>query len=459
MADSIFYKKSISEIIDSFKNNELTPVDIAQETIKQVNLYEEKYKAWVCFDKELLLKNAEEITKKMKQYETIRTLEGIPIGVKDIYNTAEFPTQMGSPLWKDFTPGNDARTVFYLKQAGGITAGKTVTAEFAVHTLDKTLNPHDISKTPGTSSSGSAVAIALGMVPVALGTQTAGSIVRPASFCGIYGCKPSFGLLPRTGMLKTTDSLDTLGFFTAKYQDLQRIFEIIRIKGSNFPFSYKALSDITRQNKPESRPWRVAFVKTHTWDYAYDYAKKEILSYINKLSEDKSIEIIEVNLPEELNKAHETHATIYNKALSYYFKEEFKKAELVSPIMNQLIEEGNSISVEKYHSALTYQTKLCHIMDEILEGFDAMISLSTAGEAPLREEVERPDPALMWTMMHLPVVSVPAFISSSGLPFGMQIAARKYNDLLLFKFLDYLRANNLIPEQSNPVFSKNLAEV
>lgn len=459
MEENIFYSKNISEILSAYKTGELTPVKVACETIKHIELYEDKYKAWVCFDKDLLLKNAENSLNKFKNNEETGLLEGIPIGVKDIYNTIDFPTQMGSPLWKDFTPGNDARVVFYAKQEGAIIAGKTVTAEFAVHTLDKTMNPHDITKTPGTSSSGSAVAVALGMVPASLGTQTAGSIVRPASFCGVYGCKPSFGLLPRTGMLKTTDSLDTLGFFTAKYADLQRMFNVLSVKGANFPFSYKTLSDINRQNKPENRPWKVAFVKTHTWEYAYDFAKNDILKFVNQLSQDANIEITELEMPEEMNRTHEIHATVYNKALSYYFKDEYKKSELVSMIMNQLIEEGQAITVEKYHSALKYQTNLCHIMDNLLSNYDAIISLSTAGEAPPREEVEKPDPALMWTMTHLPVVSAPVFVSPSGLPFGIQFAARRYNDLLLFKLLDYLRQNNYIPEGANPIFSKKLAGV
>src|SRR3990167_8157472 len=190
-----------------------------------------------------------------------RLLECIPVGVKDIYNTADFPTQMGSPLWKDFTPGNDARAVYHLKRQGANIVGKTVTAEFAVHALDKTLNPYDATRTPGTSSSGSAVAVSMGMVPAATGTQTAGSIVRPASFCGVYGCKPSFGTIPRTGMLKTTDSLDQIGFFTVHAEDLRRLFDSMRVKGENYPISNAALADESRQ-KSKGDKWRVGFART-----------------------------------------------------------------------------------------------------------------------------------------------------------------------------------------------------
>ena len=160
----------------------------------------------------------------------------VPFGVKDIFNTIDLKTEMGSETWKDHNAGNDARVVSVLRHQGYTPIGKTVTAEFAVHHLNKTKNPHSIDKTPGTSSSGSAVAVATGMVPFALGTQTAGSIIRPASFCGVWGMKPSFGLIPRTGSLKTTDSLDTIGFLSSYGTDMREILNLLRVKGPNYPF-------------------------------------------------------------------------------------------------------------------------------------------------------------------------------------------------------------------------------
>lgn len=447
--ENIFIKYSIGEIIEKYRNQELTSVQIAGICLDRIKELEDKYKAWVCFDEEKLLAQA----KTKNNLNNYRLLEGIPVGVKDIFNTYDFPTQMGSPLWKDFEPGNDARVVFNIKRQGAIIPGKTVTAEFAVHTLDKTLNPHDITKTPGTSSSGSAVAIALGMVPVALGTQTAGSIVRPASFCGVYGCKPSFGLIPRTGILKTTDSLDTIGFFTIWQKDLKRIFDSLRVSGADYPFSDSALNDQVRQNKSASRPWRVAFVKTHTWENAAAYAQKALMDFVEKISAVKDIEISEVELPKIMRSSHEVHATIYNKTLSYYFKNEFTKSELVSPIMNDLIRQGNNIGVENYQGALKEQEIMQSEMDAFFDNYDIIISLSTAGEAPLRDEVERSDPALIWTLAHLPVVSVPKFISPNNMPFGLQIVARKYNDYLLFDFIDYLAVLNLIPKKNNPLIN------
>lgn len=447
---SIFFDLSIKNIVRKISDKEITPADIVQECIEKTDSYNEKYKVWVSFCKETLLREAESAMKRIENGENIRVLESIPVGVKDIFNTADFPTQMGSPLWKGFTPGNDARVVHYLKNAGAIIPGKTDTAEFAVHAIGNCLNPHNITRTPGTSSSGSSVAVALGMVPAAIGTQTAGSISRPASFCGVYGCKPSFGLIPRTGMLKTTDSLDTIGFFTSKYEDLITMFEVLRVHGSNYPLSNNALLDKKRQSKDESRSWKVGFAKTHVWEHASDYAMESISEFIDKISGTPGIEVREIELPVALKKSHEVHQTIYDKTLSYYFKEEFQKPEYISEVMNDIFSRGSRISVEEYLKALRDQENLIETMDDYMKDLDVIVSLSTAGDAPLREESEKPDPSLIWTLTHLPVVCAPLFKSPDGLPFGIQFSARKYNDYLLFTFTDYLHSLNLIPEGVYP---------
>ncbi|MFC1883612.1 N-acetyl sugar amidotransferase [Thermodesulfobacteriota bacterium] len=448
--DGSFLDLSIGQILEGYSNKEISPVDIAKICIAQVENNEMDVMAWELYDSDRLMEQAKELEARLMKGAPFRVLEGIPVGIKDNINTIDFPTQMGSILWKGFTPGNDARVVFNLREAGAVIPGKTVTAEFAVHTLGKTLNPHDASRSPGTSSSGSAAAIATGMVPAALGSQTAGSIIRPASFCGIYGCKPSFGLIPRTGILKTTDSLDTVGFFAAYYRDLIRVFNVITVKGDNYPISHKAMTDIERQSKAPDGPWKVGLVRTPTWDYAEEYAKQSLEKWVEEIGSMSEVDIVEIELPSICDRAHEIHALIYDKTLSYYFNEEHKNAELVSPKMNEIIERGLKITVNDYQQALKDQAKLAREVDKLFESFNVAISLSTAGEAPLREIKEKPDAALLWTMAYLPVISVPVFNSPNRLPFGAQLVSRRYNDLLLFKFADYLCKECLIPEGPNP---------
>ena len=423
-------------------------MDVAQSCITSYRENEHSYHAWECFDEAQLLEAAKQCTDRLNAGEAPRALEGIPVGAKDIFNTIDFPTQMGSPLWKDFTPGNDARVIYDLKRSGAVIPGKTVTAEFAVHSLGKTINPHAPDRTPGTSSSGSAVAVATGVVPVALGTQTAGSIIRPASFCGVWGCKPSFGLVPRTGTLKTTDSLDSVGFFVNHAEDLQPVFEAIRVHGRNFPISDAALTDTQRQSAPAGRPWRVAIVRPHVWEYVPEYAASAFDAWCAALGQNRRFKLAEMDLPPQMERSHIVHETIYNKALAYYFQDEFKRAELISPVMNRLITAGQKVTAEQYRLALDEQVTLARRMDSFFENTDVIVTLSTAGIAPLREQEEAPDSALMWTLTHLAAVSAPAFSSPAGLPFGLQLVARRYNDPLLFSLVSELVKLGVLPAKS-----------
>lgn len=439
------HELSIGQIIAGLAAGHFSPSDIAAACIARYELLEDKCLAWETFDAHALKRQALVAERRLATGGAVRPFEAVPLGIKDIFNTADFPTQMGSPLWKGFTPGNDARTVFNARELGAVVPGKTATAEFAVHALGKTLNPYSLAHTPGTSSSGSAVAVAMGMAPVSLGTQTAGSITRPASFCGVYGMKPSFGLLPRTGMLKTTDNLDTIGFFSAHQADLRRLLDGLRVRGGNYPIVQAKVDAYSP--KPDGVPWRVAFIKTHTWDGATDYVKQDIQNWVATLGGEKDIEILEIDEPELLNDAHSVHAITYEKALAYYFKEEFKRHELISPIMYEIIDSGNKITQAQYLAALDSQVEMASAMDALLADFDAFISIGTASAAPLRDQVESPDSSLIWTLTYLPTVALPLFKSSEGLPFGLQIGARRYNDYRLLDFLDELKEREIIPSR------------
>jgi Asp-tRNA(Asn)/Glu-tRNA(Gln) amidotransferase A subunit family amidase len=449
-----FRAVGVRDLVAGFKSGEYTPEAAAEACIGAVEKHEAQVNAWVAFDAARLREAAQATSARIASGDAVRALEGIPVAVKDIFNTADFPTQMGSPLWAGFTPGNDARAVFHAKRSGALIPGKTVTAEFAVHTLGKTINPWAPERTPGTSSSGSAVAVAMGMVPVALGTQTAGSIVRPASFTGVWGFKPSFGLIPRTGMLKTTDSLDTVGFFVGHAADLGTVFDALRVEGRDYPLSHAAFTNVARQAAPserdDGRPWKVALLRPQVWSHAPSYARAamEAWCWLARQTFGNRIEIVEPELPYEMAECHRVHATIYNRALAYYFKAEHERAELVSPVMQGLIEAGQRVTPAEYEAALERQVELARIAERFMRGFDVAVTLSTAGEAPLRHVEEAPDSALMWTLTQLPALSAPAFRSPRGLPFGLQLVARRYNDPLLLKFVAEAVQAGLLPAHS-----------
>ncbi|MBU0516569.1 MAG: amidase [Proteobacteria bacterium] len=433
------------------RGEKLSAQELVRSCLERIAALDPMTHAWVHLDQPRSLARAKRIDEELARGRDPGVLAGIPVGIKDIFNTEDMPTEMGSPLWKNYRSGNDARVVFDLREEGAIILGKTVTAEFAVHTPGLTANPHDPAYGPGTSSSGSAAAVAASMVPVALGTQTAGSIIRPASYCGIYGLKPSFGLLPRTGILKTTDTLDTVGFFTRTPADLRTVFEVVRVTGTNYPLSHAALSDPARQNKGE-RPWRLGLVTDclRVWDEAEDYAQRAIRDYADRLAA-HGIEVEPLVLPADFNRAHEIHETIYDKTLSYYFEEEYHNKQLVSGIMRRLIEHGFTLTLNDYLEAMAVQSRLARRLDQVLMDYDAILTLSTGG-SPLKglDSMDRPDSCLIWTLGHAPSLNLPVFVGPEGLPFGAQLVARRFNDRLLLALVDDLWALELCPSGPHP---------
>jgi Asp-tRNA(Asn)/Glu-tRNA(Gln) amidotransferase A subunit family amidase len=446
------FQLSATEAIDHIRLGDFKATELVDDCFEQIERLNPSLHAWVHLDRESAARQARAVQQKISEGQRPGELCGVPVGIKDVFNTSDMPTQMGSPIWSGFTPGNDARVVHYLRIADSVIPGKTVTAEFAVHTPGPTLNPHHPEYMPGTSSSGSAAAVAAYMVPLAIGTQTAGSIIRPASYCGVYGFKPSFGLLARTGMLKTTDTLDTVGVFARTIDDIRLIFDTLRVDGLDYPISHAALNDVRRQHRV-GKAWRVGVVKGPKWEHAEDYAKEALFAFAQSVNNLTDVVVEEVMLPESFDSAHEVHAAIYDRTLAYYFKEEFKQHTLVSPLMYEIINRGNEITLDDYRRATTRQTALARQLEQLFAGnYDVILNLATGGE-PLKglTSVDRPDNCLIWTMCGVPALSVPVFIGPNGLPYGVQAIAGRYNDYLLLNFVRFLRNEGLVPDGTNPM--------
>lgn len=443
---------SATEALQLIRRRELSAAELVQACLRQIERLEPVLRAWTHVARDAATATASACDADFARGDFRGALSGIPVGVKDIFNTYDMPTAMGSPIWAGFSPGNDARVVSELRLNGAIVLGKTVTAEFAVHTPGDTRNPHNPEYMPGTSSSGSAAAVAACMVPLALGTQTAGSTIRPASYCGVYGFKPSFGLVPRTGSLKTTDSLDTVAWFARTVSDLELLFDVLRVKGSDYPVSDAALADPARQKAPGA-PWRVALVKGPRWDDAEPYAREALLHLGERLAALPDVIVEHADVPSSLDEAHDVHAVIYDKALSYYFRDEFKEDTLISPIMKGLIEHGQQVTRERYVAALARQTELARDIDRwfFTQPHDIVLTLSTGGEALKGlTSTDRPDNCLIWTLCGLPAINVPLFVGPSGLPFGAQILARRYNDRQALAFSHLLCRTGVAPEGTHP---------
>ena len=356
------------------------------------------------------------------------------------------PTQFGSKIYKNHEAGNDARVVSNISREGSIIAGKTTTSEFAVHHPAITRNPFDYALSPGTSSSGSAAAVASHMIPIAISSQTAASTIRPASYCGIVGFKPSYGVMPRTAMLKTTDTLDTVGIMARSVEDIKLAFDVMRVRGPNYPLVYKNYTNIIYKKKKYKIANLISDIDKNLTKKVKD--NREV--FIKKLNSLEYFEVENFSLPEAFINSHFIHDKIYSKSLAYYFKSEWKNnKQNLSDIFKTMIEKGFSISNENYFSLLDKQKELAKKFDRIFNDYDAILCLSAADDAPkLNTIIDPKDHSLLFTMYHVPSISLPLLKGSNNLPLGIQLCSRKFSDYALFEMSDLIlkpfKTQNLI---------------
>lgn len=426
-------------------SNVFTVTDYVNELLRIVVENDGAFKAWEYLDPYLVLCQANKLDYLRETREkTLGPLYGIPVGIKDIFNTIDMPTQMGSPVFKNYNPGNDARVVSNLRDSDALIMGKTVTAELAVHSLNKTRNPHNILHSPGTSSSGSAVAVSSGMVPLAIGTQSAGSIIRPSSYCGIYGFKPSYGTIPRTGVLKTADTLDQVGFFARHIEDLVAIFDAARVKGGNYPLIQGHL-DNRCVPVDSTRRWYIGVIDNgvEVLRSTRDYVRLGLDEYAQSLFNFGCV-VDSFSPPCTINEIHELHDEIYCAQLAYNFREEIEVSDDFSDDFKRLVVRGKRVLPDRYRSLIYRQAQIAAEMQESLKKFDLILVPSTAQSAPHLGGADIQDTCLIWTFCGFPVVNIPVF-RPGLLPFGLQLVAPKYHDLDLLQFLSLLAENDLAP--------------
>ncbi len=414
------------------RNGKLKPEEWVGSCLDRIASIDSIVHAWSYIDPEMILRSLDSLKGEDWSNRTpSASLAGVPIGVKDCFNTADMPTAMGSDLWRGFNPGNDARVVASARLLGAIPLGKTVTAEFATHAPGETVNPHAAGAISGTSSSGSAAAVACGMVPVALGTQTGGSITRPASYMGVVGFKPSFGIIPRTGVLKTADTLDTIGWFSRNVSDSRLLLDCLRVKGRDYPVIEEGFVNAAI-GRNENKALRIALVEPPSWKDAASYARDQLIEYVNQLGNRLDVDCGYLNLQESLGECHEVHRQIYHTQLAYYFERELENPQKVSDTFREITAEGQSVSMEEYVAALDKQRQFEHHLKGLLDGYDVALTLSVAGEAPqLSNPYEPDDSSLVWTLCGAPTITLPVLSGPNGLPFGVQMFAPRYGDYLL----------------------------
>lgn len=436
--------RSLSDLVDLLERKATSPVEVTQDLLGQIKRVNSSVRAWETISEEVALQNAMRVNDIFGRPNYNKRLCGIPIGIKDIFNTEDFPTQMGSPIWKGFAPGNDARVVFNLRYEDGNIIGKTVTSEFAVHGETQTRNPFDLRRSCGTSSAGSAAAVASGMVPVALATQTGASIIRPASFCGVFGFKPTFGTIPRTGVLKTSDTLDSIGMMARDIRDLRLVFDVTRVSGRNYPFVNRNFNDV-----PLPKPAKLGTMKGPYWEKIQPDVQGEFIKFIDRLDGLEDIDLIEYEIP-RVEEIAELHELIYCKSLSYYFKREHLDRMKLSPRFKEMLDRGDQISPEEFLSALKKQAEWISECDSKFS-CDAWLTLAAAGGAPFVERpVELEDLSKVFTFLGLPSLTLPVLQESNGMPVGIQVVGKKYSDFRILalsqRILDQLEFSWKSPE-------------
>ncbi len=417
---------------------EITAEELTAACLARIAAEEPRVAAWAHLDPEHALAQARAADDRRRRGGPIGPLHGVPVGIKDIIDTADFPTENGTVLHAGRRPRRDATVVSRLRAAGAVILGKTVTTELAVYSPGKTRNPHDVEHTPGGSSSGSAAAVAALMVPAALGSQTNGSVIRPASFCGVVGYKPTHGLISRAGMLRQSRILDHVGGFARSIEDMAILAEpLFGFDPADPDTQPRATGDFRAVATTEPPlPPRLAFVRTPVWEQAAEDTR----AGFGELVEALGAQVEEIELPVLFESAIEAHRTLLEADLAVSFADEYARgAERLSAILREMIERGGRSLAVDYLRAVERRSVLIAALDEIFHLFDAIVTPAAPGEAPRGlESTGSPVFSTIWTLCGTPAVTVPLLQGANGLPIGVQLVGAPGDDARLLRTANWL---------------------
>jgi Asp-tRNA(Asn)/Glu-tRNA(Gln) amidotransferase A subunit family amidase len=422
----------------AIRDGRISAEELTRACLARIEAREAEVQAWAFLDPEHALKQARAADEHRKRGRPLAPLHGLPIGIKDIVDTADMPTENGTVLHAGRRPRQDATLVSLLRAAGAVILGKTVTTELAVYGPNQTRNPHDPERTPGGSSSGSAAAVADGMVPLAIGTQTNGSVIRPASFCGVYGFKLSHGLIPRTGVLTQSPPLDTVGVMAADLEGLALLAEPLMAFEAKDPASQPRarpqLLEVLR--RPPPVPPRLAFVRSPVWDEAAADTKAGFAELVEALGE----RVEEVALPTAFDDAIEIHRTIMEADLAKSFAREYERGRgQLTPRLCEMIKRGQEIRAVAYNRAVERIPALNAALGELFGHYDAILTPAAPGEAPAGlGSTGSPVFCTTWTLCGVPALTLPLLTGASGMPIGVQLVGEKGDDARLLRTARWL---------------------
>ncbi len=413
------YQLTIKESQEGLVDGSLTSTKLAESILKRITEVEPVIEAWVTTDPEKVLERTAEIDKKLEERKS--GIHGIPVGVKDIYYTKGVRTTMGSPIFKDYVPGDDADMVKTILDAGAIMLGKTETTEFALHDPAPTRNPWNTKHTPGGSSSGSAAAVASGMCQVAFGSQTGGSVIRPASYCGIVGIKPTYDLLSRGNVFPLSWSLDHIGYMTRTVEDAHIMLDALTVKKNEY--------------KPRENPPRIGVLSL---GYFRDNATDEVWSGFEKavaMIWGEGAETVDVQLPDTFRHVSDVHRVIMSVETAAAHEDIFKtRRDEYRGYMQGFLSSGLLVPATSYLRAQRLRGEIILDMVKLIGKYDCVITPSSVDTAP--EGLSwTGSPAFNspWSLTGLPSITVPSGLSEKRMPLGLQLIGTPYSEWSLLE--------------------------
>jgi Asp-tRNA(Asn)/Glu-tRNA(Gln) amidotransferase A subunit family amidase len=408
---------SATEIAAKIATGETTCEAVVRDCVAQIAKRDDVVKAFVNFDADLVLAQARALDRGPNR----GPLHGVPIGLKDTIDTFDMPTEMGSPIYRGYRPRADASCVALLRRAGAVILGKTATCEFAGSAPAETTNPHNAAHTPGGSSSGSAAAVADHMVAAALGTQTGGSVLRPSSFCGIFGYKPTYNTFNKAGVWPAADSIDTLGWLGRSIDDIALLTAVLRMQTPAPP-------------RQRDAPPRIGVWRTDLWDTAQEESKAAVEAAGGKLGKAGAV-VRDIALPDAFTGLHviaRSTVSFYERAACMAFAWDHHREKL-SPQMRRYIENGLKISRDEYVAGWQRIDECRSLLPAVFEKSDVLLVPCVVGEAP-KGLASTGDPSMqaIWTALHTPTMTLPTHRGPNNLPVGIQLVAPRYDDDRLF---------------------------
>lgn len=428
-----------TEAANKLADGSLTSEQLVSALIERIRAREQAVDAWAFIDPDRVLAEAREADRRRTSGSARSRLDGIPVGVKDIIDTAEYPTECGTPVFQGRYPAADAVIVGELKRSGAIILGKTVTTELAFFGPGKTRNPHNPEHTPGGSSSGSAAAVADFQVPLAIGTQTAGSIIRPASYCGSIGFKPTFGTISRTGVLAQSAPLDTIGGYARSIDDMALLIDTLSAydprDGDMVSTPKAALS--SGLDVPIDRAPRFAFVLSPAGAVPEPEAAEAYQAYAASFG--GRAEVVVTDLPSDFDGALRLQQIVqFSDIAKNYGAMADANPQLMSEKLKEVIAEGRSFKAADIAAARAERDPLYDALRPLLVNYDAILTPAATGPAPKGlSSTGSPQFNALWTYLGMPAISLP-LLQVGGLPLGVQLVGARGDDARLLRVAKWL---------------------